>query len=76
MKHILVKFFFLASKLLPQFWAVCGCWSGRGKVLFVTGFRGLWAVEWAWHSTKSGQFVGVRVGVFVGVRVGVLWALR
>jgi len=27
------------------------CWSGRGKVLFVTGFRGLWAVEWAWHST-------------------------
>jgi len=26
----------------------------------VTGFRGLWALEWAW---LIGRFVGVRVGV-------------
>jgi len=27
-----------------QVFAVCGRLSGRG-----TGFRGLWALEWAWH---------------------------
>jgi len=23
--------------------------SGRGKLLGVTGFRGLWALKWAWQ---------------------------
>jgi len=45
------------------------------KLMGFTGFRGLWALKWAWQTFSSfSRFVGVRVGVanfFLGQSIGI-----